>query len=68
MLARVRWGPARICLEALELAEKDEPLARGEAVTPVLAVRFGPAPNAGRIAIGMGFEERKPLSCSLVPR
>jgi hypothetical protein len=65
MWARVRWSAARVCLEAIELADKETPLARGETVIPVVAVRFGATPNAGRMAIGLGFEERQPLMCSL---
>jgi hypothetical protein len=75
MLARVRWSPARVCLEAVELRAADTtPTSQGtspfgsawdQALETWVVARYAGGPSAGRVVVTAGAEIHQPLSCSL---
>jgi hypothetical protein len=80
MLARVRWSPARACLEAVELRTQDMAVAAGggpnpsqwgtawdAAVESWAIARFAGGAAAGRVVVIPGGELRQTLECKLGP-
>jgi hypothetical protein len=74
LLARVRWGVARVCLEAVEVADgsrtvRQDDLGRGgeELETAVLARFTGSSPVAGHLGVMLGAELHQALTCKLGP-
>jgi hypothetical protein len=76
MLARVRWSPARVCLEAVELRTQDWGSSSASSTGPYGSVwdqpveswvvaRFTTGVSAGRVVIVAGAEARQPLECRL---
>jgi hypothetical protein len=78
MLARVRWSPARACLEAVELRTQDVTVAPGGGAQPSqwgtawdapveswAVVRFAGGASAGRVVVIPGAELRQSLECKL---
>jgi hypothetical protein len=78
MLARVRWSPARACLEAVELRTQDTAVAPGGGGTPSqwgtawdapveswAVARFAGGAAAGRVVVIPGGELRQSLECKL---
>lgn len=66
MSARVKWSPARVCLEALELPDgvRSSRDHAADIETEIVA-RFTSPRSAGRIGLIQGVELRQPLSCAL---
>jgi len=80
MLARVRWSPARACLEAVELRTQDMAVASGGGPSPSqwgtawdapveswAVARFAGGAAAGRVVVIPGGELRQTLECKLGP-
>ncbi|HEY3817464.1 MAG TPA: hypothetical protein VGL81_09850 [Polyangiaceae bacterium] len=81
MLARVRWSPARACLEAVEVRTEDMPVASPGGGPPVqtsqwgsawdapveswVVARFAGGASAGRVVVIAGGELRQSLECKL---
>lgn len=75
MLARVRWSPARVCLEAVELRAPDTTVpapstsqfgsAWDQPLETWIVARYAGGASAGRIAVTAGAELRQPLECTL---
>jgi hypothetical protein len=75
MLARVRWGTARVCLEAVEVRAQDMTLSAGpgsQGSTPFdqpveawVVARFAGAIAAGRVVVVSGGELHQSLDCKL---
>ncbi|HEX3345174.1 MAG TPA: hypothetical protein VHS09_11410, partial [Polyangiaceae bacterium] len=77
MLARLRWSPARACLEAVELRTQDMSVAGGGAqpsqwgtawdapVESWAVATFTAGAAAGRVVVVPGGELRQPLECKL---
>lgn len=67
MLARVRWGASRVCLEAVEVADGVRTMRSGEELETAIVARFtGKSPAAVRVGMMPGAELRQALSCKLV--
>jgi len=80
MLARVRWSPARACLESVELRTQDMTVAPGGGPQPSqwgtpwdspveswAVARFAGGVAAGRVVVIPGGELRQTLECRLGP-
>ncbi len=67
MTARVRWSPARVCVEAIEVPESVGASPSGTPTETIAIATFSPS-AAGRASIEIGSEARAPLSCALAPR
>jgi hypothetical protein len=68
MLARVRWGASRVCLEAVEVADGVRTMLDGEELETSVVARFtGKSPAAARIGMMPGSELRQALACKLGP-
>jgi hypothetical protein len=81
MLARIRWSPARACLEAVELRTQDVTVAAGGSGNPGnpwgtawdapveswAVARFAGGAAAGRVVVVPGGELRQSLECKLGP-
>ena len=76
MLARVRWSPSRVCLEAVELRSQDTAASSGGASSPSgtpldqpveswVVARFAGGAAAGRVVVVAGAEQRQRLECKL---
>jgi hypothetical protein len=79
MLARVRWSPARVCLEGVELRAQDMTVVQPANVmgpagwgtpwdSPVeswVVARFTGTAASGRVVVVPGGEVRQPLECKL---
>lgn len=68
MRALVRWSARRVCLEAIELPDLNEPAPNG--IEALLDVSFVEAPAPGKpngtlAAVGHGYESRQPIRCTL---
>jgi hypothetical protein len=68
LLARVRWGATRVCLEAVEVADGGRTTRPGEELETAIVARFtGKSSLAGRVGTTPGAELRQPLACKLGP-
>ena len=76
LLARVRWGMTRVCLEAVEAVDGSRTVHEDglrhehvemEMETAVVARFTGPSPIAGHLGVMRGAELHQPLSCKLNP-
>jgi hypothetical protein len=67
MLARVRWSPDRVCLEAIELHAEEFAWPGEGATNSFVVARFAGSAAAVRIGIGPGTEARQALECRLAP-
>jgi hypothetical protein len=68
MLARVRWGATRVCLEAVEVPDGVRMIHQLEELETSVVARFtGKSPAAGRVGMMPGAELWRPLSCKLLP-
>jgi hypothetical protein len=66
MLARVRWGANRVCLEAVEIADGSRTMREGVEVETAVVARFtGKTSAAGRVGVTAGAEIHQALSCKL---
>jgi hypothetical protein len=66
MLARVRWGATRVCLEAVEVADGHRTMREGGALETAVVARFtGKTSSAGRVGVTPGAELHQALSCKL---
>jgi hypothetical protein len=66
MLARVRWGANRVCLEAVELSDGVRTMPQGEELETSVVARFtGKSPAAARVGVMPGAELRQALACKL---
>ena len=66
MIAAVRWSKERVCLEAVEVAAED--FWHGDDADETrLVLSAAPKPTAARVGVGLGFELREPMSCTLTP-
>jgi hypothetical protein len=75
MLARVRWGAARVCLEAVEVRMQDlsvTPSAPSQWGTPWdspaeswAVARFAGGVGGGRVVVVPGGELRQSMECRL---
>jgi hypothetical protein len=78
MLARVKWSPARVCLEAVEVRVADTGDGSTTSGSPFgsvwdapletwLVARFAGGPAAARVLVVHGGELRQPFDCTLAP-
>jgi hypothetical protein len=77
MIARVRWGSARVCLEAVETRSVDMTIPSGSSPTygspwdqPAeswVVARFAGGATAGRVVVLPGAELHQAIECSLGP-
>lgn len=65
-VARVRWSPERVCLEAVIAPFARHELAFGS-FDSALVARFGKDAKAGHVLLGAGVELREPRTCVLEP-
>jgi hypothetical protein len=76
MLARLRWSPTRVCIEAVELRTEDMAVPSAGPTSPWgtpwdapveswVVVRFAGGTQAGRVVVFAGGELRQPLECKL---
>lgn len=69
MMARVKWSPARVCVEAFEVrVASAHPRLKDETVeldTWLVARASAGAPSFARVGIGEGLETRQPMQCTL---
>ena len=66
LLARVRWGATRVCLEAVEASDSSRTTRLGEELETAVVARFtGKTSLAGRVGTLPGAELRQALSCKL---
>ncbi len=75
MLARVRWSPARVCLEAVELRAQDTTVSSpsssqfgspwDQPLETWVAARYTGGASAGRVVVTAGAELHQTLECSL---
>jgi hypothetical protein len=66
MVARVRWGATRVCLEAVEVADGGRTLRQGEELETMVVARFtGKTSLAGRVGVMPGADLRQPLACKV---
>ena len=64
MIASVRWSQQRVCLEAVELGDRELALGQHRLATRVVA-NFGSKAVAQRLGIGTGAELMQPMGCVL---
>lgn len=68
MVARVRWGATRVCLEAVEVADGSRTMREGAELETAVVARFtGKTSLAGRIGMTPGAELHQALACNLGP-
>jgi hypothetical protein len=66
MIAMVRWGTSRVCLEAVVVGT--EPVdARQNSVPTAYVAQYAPKPVASRVGLTSGVEYRSGQNCKLVP-
>jgi hypothetical protein len=66
MLARVRWGATRVCLEAVEVADGHRTMREGGEIETAIVARFtGKTSSSGRVGLTPGAEIHQALSCKL---
>ncbi len=75
MLARVRWSPARVCLEAVELRAQDTAVTSqgssqfgspwDQALETWVVARYAGGASAGRVVVTTGAELHQALECTL---
>jgi hypothetical protein len=66
MLARVRWGATRVCLEAVEVADGHRTMREGGEIETAIVARFtGKTSSSGRVGLTSGAELHQALSCKL---
>lgn len=66
MTAMVRWNQRRVCLEAIELADKTMRLDNHQPAQSILVARYLPKAEAMHVAVNFGAIRTQPLSCSPV--
>ncbi|HTJ84106.1 MAG TPA: hypothetical protein VL400_20445, partial [Polyangiaceae bacterium] len=66
MIAKVRWGTDRVCLDGIEVSAVTHDLPEGLTVESYIAARFGKDASAGHVMVAEGAELREPRTCSLV--
>jgi hypothetical protein len=66
MLAMVRWGANRICLEAV-IVGADQVEVRGNQLPTTYLAKFAGKPSATRFALVQGTEYRSNQTCQLQP-
>jgi hypothetical protein len=77
MLARVRWSPTRVCLEAVELRAQDTTVTSqsssqfgspwDQPLETWVVARFAGGASAGRVVVTAGAELHQALECTLAP-
>lgn len=68
MLARVRWGVARVCLEAVEVADGARTMREGGELETAIVARFtGKTSASGRVGVTPGADLRQALECKIGP-
>ena len=68
MLARVRWGATRVCLEAVEVADGARTLRDGGELETATVARFtGKTSASGRVGVTPGAELHQALACKIGP-
>ncbi len=66
MLARVRWGASRVCLEAVEVADSVRTMRQSEELETSIVARFtGKSPAAARVGVMPGADLWQPVSCKI---
>ncbi|MEP7120455.1 MAG: hypothetical protein ABJE95_06085 [Byssovorax sp.] len=66
MLARVRWGASRVCLEAVEVADGSRTMREGTELETAVVARFtGKTSSAGRVGVTPGADLHQAISCKL---
>ncbi|HYQ02366.1 MAG TPA: hypothetical protein VER96_27020 [Polyangiaceae bacterium] len=65
MTAAVRWSTDRVCVEAVEIGERDG--MQGPPIGQRVVARFSPEPRAMRLATVNGDDLRQTLNCELLP-
>jgi hypothetical protein len=64
-LARVRWSPNRLCVEAIDVDAGTAPLPDGSAISTGVVAVFDERPDAARLSIAPGATFRQPMRCTI---